>query len=714
MKKDNSQKKAAMKAAIISKLKSLAVPVILCAVIFALVYVVMTFKDEEVEEEASKIKRYEGSEELMIMENDDLLFTLDPLTTQFTIEVKDTGKIWYSNPADAAENPLIASESERAKLQSTLLMTYSEEKGLLTTYDNYKYSIEKGIYDIEQGSDEKGEFIRVNYSIGNVQREYYIPPVTTADKFEEWVSKMEPKYAQYVRDYYTKYDINNLRKKDQDKKDQLLADYPIIAEQVIYVLNPNTQQNLKVTFEEVFASIGYTMDDYKADCALSNASATTKTPIFGVSMVYRLDGDEFVLEVPYEAVHKYAPSLFNSLKEQAPDVWSYSYYEGKNYGVPNVNQGHLYAHIPQYRQDWLENVGLDIPETLDELHDVLKAFTFDDPDGNGKNDTYGYAPNSTHYSGWFIDIFGAYGLLPFDWQYVDDEVVYGAFRPETLEALTLLNQWYNEGILYPGWIEVDKTGPALFKENKVGYIYGGSLINPDDKNDQYNIFMNTYPGSKIAYGELPKGPEGKSGTRGWGIACHIASFGAVDEQSPVKATRILKMFEGMFTDEDLLKEVLIGKEGVVYNYDDTSKGHYRLKFTEDYDESAELRLAGYTQSYGGPSFWVPFGPRKDFLYEQFSDAHATWRNTYGDTKTVLADAFYKPDIVPSAPTYIADLQNGQAALMTKVITGELPVEKFTEEFQKLWDATGGPQMMEEAKAQKDINDSIVEKINSLK
>ena len=43
MKKDNSQKKAAMKAAIISKLKSLAVPVILCAVIFALVYVVMTF-----------------------------------------------------------------------------------------------------------------------------------------------------------------------------------------------------------------------------------------------------------------------------------------------------------------------------------------------------------------------------------------------------------------------------------------------------------------------------------------------------------------------------------------------------------------------------------------------------------------------------------------------------------------------------------------------
>ncbi len=302
MKKNNSQKKAAMKAAIVNQLKSLAVPVILCAVIGVLIYVVMTFKDETVEEEASKIKRYEGTEEPMIMENDDLLFTLDPLTTQFTLEVKDTGKIWYSNPTDAATNPLIISESEREKMQSTLLMTYSLKTGLTNTYDNFKYSINKGIYDIEQGSDEKGEYIRINYSIGNVQREYYIPPVTTADKFEEYISKMDPKYAQYVKDYYTKYDINNLRKKDEANKEQLLADYPIMAEQVIYVLNPNTQQNLKVTFEEVFASIGYTMEDYKADCELSNASATTNTPVFGVSMIYRLDGDEFVVEVPYDAM----------------------------------------------------------------------------------------------------------------------------------------------------------------------------------------------------------------------------------------------------------------------------------------------------------------------------------------------------------------------------------------------------------------------------
>lgn len=56
--------------------------------------------------------------------------------------------------------------------------------------------------------------------------------------------------------------------------------------------------------------------------------------------------------------------------------------------------GHLYG-IPVYcspnrmncliRQDWLDNLGLETPTALEELHDVLYAFTYNDPDGNGVN-----------------------------------------------------------------------------------------------------------------------------------------------------------------------------------------------------------------------------------------------------------------------------------------------------------------------------------------
>ena len=41
------------------------------------------------------------------------------------------------------------------------------------------------------------------------------------------------------------------------------------------------------------------------------------------------------------------------------------------------------------RKDWLDKLGLKVPKTTDEFFEVMKAFTFKDPDGNGKNDTYG-------------------------------------------------------------------------------------------------------------------------------------------------------------------------------------------------------------------------------------------------------------------------------------------------------------------------------------
>lgn len=42
------------------------------------------------------------------------------------------------------------------------------------------------------------------------------------------------------------------------------------------------------------------------------------------------------------------------------------------------------------RKDWLDKLSLPMPTNYDEMINVMKAFTFDDPDGNGKPDTYGF------------------------------------------------------------------------------------------------------------------------------------------------------------------------------------------------------------------------------------------------------------------------------------------------------------------------------------
>ena len=58
-----------------------------------------------------------------------------------------------------------------------------------------------------------------------------------------------------VKDYYKKYDINNLGKKDD--KEALLEQYPILEEKVIYVLRDGVKDNLKKKLEEFFSEAGY-------------------------------------------------------------------------------------------------------------------------------------------------------------------------------------------------------------------------------------------------------------------------------------------------------------------------------------------------------------------------------------------------------------------------------------------------------------------------
>ena len=295
MKKEKSVRKAEMKAAVIRQLKSLAAPVIITAIILIGVLVIINFQNAQEPTEVVRLNGYEGTTNPIIMENDKLKFTLDPTTTQFTVEVKETGKVWYSNPPEAANDP-IALPVEKGKLQSTLLMTYSMETGLEVSYDTFNYGVNNGLYEIEEGDD----YIRVNYSIGNLEREYIIPPVCKAVDFDNWMSLMSKGDADTVKQYYKKYDINNLGKKDDPE--ELVASYPILETEPIYVLRDTAKNAILVKMEQIFEATGYTYEDYTADKELSTLEKTSDRPVFNVSMIYRLDGEDLVVEVPFSAL----------------------------------------------------------------------------------------------------------------------------------------------------------------------------------------------------------------------------------------------------------------------------------------------------------------------------------------------------------------------------------------------------------------------------
>ncbi len=107
-----------------SIIKKLIGPIIICALILGAVLYIVNVKDKGAEEAAIAPYSYEGGEDTVVLENDKLKLEMDPVTTQFTLTVKETGKVWRSNPENAA-NDGVALPEEKANLQSPLIISYS-------------------------------------------------------------------------------------------------------------------------------------------------------------------------------------------------------------------------------------------------------------------------------------------------------------------------------------------------------------------------------------------------------------------------------------------------------------------------------------------------------------------------------------------------------------------------------------------------------------
>lgn len=284
--------KKELKQKLIKGLIKLIPSLIIFLIIVGAIFYVVNTKAPEESKEAIPPYAYGGGEDTITIDNGQLKLSMDPKTTEFSIEVKDSGKVWYSNPLDAAEDEK-ALDDQKAYLQSPLIMSYSITQGLETTYNSYAFSAQNGIYEIIPGDNE----IRVNYSLGSVQKEFIIPPVSTAEEFEGYLSQMDKKDADLIKQYYKKYDINKLTPKDN--KEELLANYPIIETEVIYVLRTATKENVRKTLQDKFEAVGYTYDNYLADKELDQSSNTSDNAIFNVSVVYKLEGKDLVVEVPF-------------------------------------------------------------------------------------------------------------------------------------------------------------------------------------------------------------------------------------------------------------------------------------------------------------------------------------------------------------------------------------------------------------------------------
>lgn len=241
---------------------------------------------------------YEKDDSAYILENDNLLFELDPSTTYFSVTDKSTGTVWHSNPVDA-ENDTIAYGEYKNQLMSTLLIEFSNSVGAKKVYNNYEYSIARELYEIEQNGDK----IEVRYSVGDIVKAFVIPPALPESEMLVYLEKMDISDQRKVKEYYRIYDIDKL--KSADNKEELLEKYPELEQEPMYVLRDNTKDHLKAMLEKSFETIGYTYDDYINDIERYSPQAGTRKNVYNVSIVYNLEGNDLVVSLPYENMEWY-------------------------------------------------------------------------------------------------------------------------------------------------------------------------------------------------------------------------------------------------------------------------------------------------------------------------------------------------------------------------------------------------------------------------
>jgi putative aldouronate transport system substrate-binding protein len=162
----------------------------------------------------------------------------------------------------------------------------------------------------------------------------------------------------------------------------------------------------------------------------------------------------------------------------------------------------LPTHTVLIREDWLKKLNLQEPKTTEELYQVAKAFAENDPDGNGKKDTYGMA--ISFQSGYVVDqIFQATrwvvkdGKLTRNW---DNFKAVADFKKRLFE----------EGIVDRDYIN-DKNGAKAkqdFINGKIG-IYPIQINWLSFTNTELAGLKKNVPDAKVTPIAYPKSPAGE-------------------------------------------------------------------------------------------------------------------------------------------------------------------------------------------------------------
>ena len=324
------------------------------------------------------------------------------------------------------------------------------------------------------------------------------------------------------------------------------------------------------------------------------------------------------------------------------------------------------------RTDWLANVGKEMPKSVEDLYDVLKAFKEEDANGNGdKNDEIPMSDFKEYFllqmiaGGWDIvwnnmQIDPTTGKVAW-WATANNGESFKRFAAD-------MRRWYAEGLIDPEFNTQD-TNTRIVKilNDQVGFCFTYPAENDSFAKKIREAGLN----EKAAF--EPMSPLQDANGNAYTSNTDMVKWAAAEQLKAVttaageKTELILQMLDYMYSDEftDILSW---GKEGVTFAYDEHGVPYYLPEcYNEDGSQNNDF-INKY--ALGGRGQWPRFMNYEQVLLTS-SEMEVKARAKYGDVDTtiVLPPLTVVGDEAVEYTSILADAQTATLEAFIKVMLG---------------------------------------------
>ena len=373
------------------------------------------------------------------------------------------------------------------------------------------------------------------------------------------------------------------------------------------------------------------------------------------------------LEPLNELIEKYGPNIRDGIFEE---TWKATTIDGTIYGIPEGITGLGANSSLIVRQDWMDELGLAIPTTRDELYQVLKTIK------EKKN-----VIPLTGYGGVFAEIANTFGITT-TWKEVDGGLIHRDQDPRMKEYLAFMNKLYEEGLIDSEWpinsgtkvIERFTSGQAAMMS--LAWWSAPAVFNALEKN---------FPDAKIGVLPFLKQDTGEEAI--WGVNAGITYVIAIPKWAKNKEHTM--NFLNMKLEEKLFKKLTIGEEGVHHTFED-GKYFPILPIFNDLYNNASYFLTGVDERVY-PTYWQARVRKDPILQNYYDQLQELVKGKF------VIDPLSNTPPIESISKYSQVLYKYSEDTFLTYIAGTESLDGF-DAYMAKWLADGGEQMVKDANA----------------